>query len=100
VTDKGPTAKGGRCGCQNEYPDIELASGNKVVGSFLGNQVATDSDGNAVSPVKENKKEQPVNMSSHVLLLSQIIRQSTIHPRNQLLRAGITSFALCVKQMI
>jgi hypothetical protein len=57
MADKSPTAKRGcRCG-QHKYPDVELASGNEVVGSFLGLQITGDTDGNAVSPVKENEKE-------------------------------------------
>jgi len=57
MTDKGPAAKR-RCGrCQHKYPDVELATGNKVVGSFFGLQVTGDTDGNAVSPVNQDEKE-------------------------------------------
>ena len=54
---KGPATE--RCGRgrQYKYPDVELAAGNEVVGSFLGLQVTGDTNGDAVSPVQKDEKE-------------------------------------------
>ncbi len=100
MADKGPAAKGGCRGRQHKHPDVELTTGDKVIGPFLGPQVTGNADGNAITPVKENKKEQPVYMSSHVLLLSLINRQLAIHFQNDCFLDGTTSFCIKVKQLV